>query len=147
MTDENKTARDPKQALVDQAQELDMGYGDDPTGRTSRTAPKFEALQRVEAAHLLASASGHNFDDSLLIVAALENDGVFVVREVAVQTALYSAIEEHVRDVLRIMGQYEDADDPRLVGRLASQIIQVLVEGTRRDSRLRLSDAELEKPA
>jgi hypothetical protein len=43
---------------------------------------RFEALQRVEAAHLLASASGHSFDDSILIVAALENDGVFIVREV-----------------------------------------------------------------
>ena len=63
----------------------------------------------------------------------------------AVKTAHYFAAEEHVRRALCLMGQYEDADDPRLVGRLSSQIIKILVEGARRDSRLRLSDTELEK--
>ena len=66
------------------------------------TTPRFETLQRVEAAHLVASVSSCSFEDSMLIVAALENDGVFMVREVELDEsyALTEARLERGRKVL-----------------------------------------------
>jgi hypothetical protein len=40
-------------------------------------------MQRVDAAAALSIASGHTMDDSMLIVAALENSGFRIVKEVA----------------------------------------------------------------
>jgi len=37
-------------------------------------------LDRMEAAQALAIASGHTIDDAVLIVAALENSDVFLVK-------------------------------------------------------------------
>ncbi len=56
----------------------------------------------------------------------------------------YIATEHYVRGVLRTLGQPDDADDPRLVGRLASKILRALPDWTRSDSSLRRPDAEIE---
>ena len=40
----------------------------------------------------------------------------------------YVTTEEYVRAVLHIFGQHDDADDPRLVGKLASRILRALPE-------------------
>ena len=57
----------------------------------------------------------------------------------------YKTTEAYVRDVLRIMGQPEDAADPLLVGRIASKIIRALPVWTHQDSPLRLSDEGTEQ--
>lgn len=57
----------------------------------------------------------------------------------------YVATEEYVRGVLRIMGQPDDADNPRLVGRIVSKILRALLVWAHPDLPLRLTDEELEQ--
>ena len=51
---------------------------------TDKTAMQraFVPMERVDAAQALVIATGHTLDQSMLIVAALENSGVHLMKEV-----------------------------------------------------------------
>lgn len=65
--------------------------------------------------------------------------------ELAREHDRYVLTERYVRDAFRVAGQNEDADDPRLVGRITSRIIGLLDVWASPDSTLRKSDEELER--
>lgn len=75
----------------------------------------------------------------------MSEDNPTTRRPLTSDRAIYLSTENYVRHMLRVMGQGEDAHNPRLVGRVVSKIIEAFPIWTDPQSDLRKSDEELER--